>query len=346
MKKSTFRFHRLWACVSLIGILVPTLSACSIFPQEEEPVGPPLVSPRPPAYVYNVVKRGNIMVYNSQTFICQTGSIQSIKMPMDGKLKGIYIGQSTYVEKGKLVAQADFGDMDLELKQMEQDINNLKAEYEAAKGTKDEIPKYIAWQRRERNYFVTKAQYDARFMKAEFSGVARYVNKDLKAGDSVGRDTLLVELVDLNSLRLVYTDPLETGDQAAVFHTNDKVDILVDGTKVVHGTVSKAPDLVDPFDKDQVSVTARRTVEVTFPKEAMSAFTIYMEYKVQRLVTSRKNVIVIPRAALKSMENRVFVQLINSNGVRVERDIKIGATDGTNVEVAQGLSEGERVLLS
>ncbi|HET7037344.1 MAG TPA: hypothetical protein VFI42_16785, partial [Thermomicrobiaceae bacterium] len=58
----------------------------------------------------------------------------------------------------------------------------------------------------------------------------------------------------------------------------------------------------------------------------------------------RQNVLLIPQQALRTVGERTFVMLVK-NGHHEEREIQVGLSSGGQVEVASGLSEGDRVVL-
>jgi multidrug efflux pump subunit AcrA (membrane-fusion protein) len=57
-----------------------------------------------------------------------------------------------------------------------------------------------------------------------------------------------------------------------------------------------------------------------------------------------KDAILVNKAAVKQYNGREFVYVLEE-GMKKQRYIAVGSTDGTNYEVLSGLSEGEKVLI-
>ena len=55
--------------------------------------------------------------------------------------------------------------------------------------------------------------------------------------------------------------------------------------------------------------------------------------------------IVIPNAAVKIVEGKQIVEVKEKGGEIITKNIKTGLTDGTNVEVTEGLKAGEIVIV-
>ncbi|MDD4797030.1 MAG: RND transporter, partial [Eubacteriales bacterium] len=66
--------------------------------------------------------------------------------------------------------------------------------------------------------------------------------------------------------------------------------------------------------------------------------------KVKAIVSSSHDALVIPRNVILTDGNRRFVQVLE-DGVKAERDIKLGLETSTQAEVLEGLSEGELVIV-
>lgn len=59
-----------------------------------------------------------------------------------------------------------------------------------------------------------------------------------------------------------------------------------------------------------------------------------------------KDVIIIPNKAVKIVEGKQVVEMLSEQGDVVQREVKAGFTDGSNVEIKEGLQSGDTVLIS
>ena len=64
------------------------------------------------------------------------------------------------------------------------------------------------------------------------------------------------------------------------------------------------------------------------------------------IVQQKKDVLLVPSAAITTQGKQSYVQVVSSTGAIERRAIKTGITDYTNTEVTEGLSEGEKVLVT
>ena len=62
-------------------------------------------------------------------------------------------------------------------------------------------------------------------------------------------------------------------------------------------------------------------------------------------VESAENVLTVPVVAVKEAGDKEYVEILTKKGVE-RRDITTGVSDGLNVEVKSGISEGEKVILA
>jgi len=56
------------------------------------------------------------------------------------------------------------------------------------------------------------------------------------------------------------------------------------------------------------------------------------------------NCLIVPYKAIKIVDRKQIVTLLEQNGQMVEKEIKAGFTDGTNVEVLEGLKVNDTVV--
>jgi macrolide-specific efflux system membrane fusion protein len=81
------------------------------------------------------------------------------------------------------------------------------------------------------------------------------------------------------------------------------------------------------------------------PKSTPDFMRSGMTANVNFAVSSRENVLAIPVSTIDITELGPTVLVRNENGKKVPKAIKTGLSDGKMIEVVEGLSEGEIVLL-
>ncbi|SFQ99436.1 efflux RND transporter periplasmic adaptor subunit [Desulfoscipio geothermicus] len=66
---------------------------------------------------------------------------------------------------------------------------------------------------------------------------------------------------------------------------------------------------------------------------------------VSLIIEQKKDVLIIPNAAVKRVDGAAVVEMYNEAGEIVTRKVKTGFTDGSNVEVIDGLQQGDKVVI-
>lgn len=151
-------------------------------------------------------------------------------------------------------------------------------------------------------------------------------------GATVAPQVPVVIVVDVSRIKVSF-NVAETDAQC--FRINTPVSITIDAlsNKTLNGYISEISPVVDPMTK---TVAVKATIEksVANLKPGMTA-------RVSIKLNERKNVIAIPQDAL--VDNSVFV--VKSDSTTERRPIRLGLVGDEMVEVEQGLSENELVVV-
>ncbi|MGE5704349.1 MAG: efflux RND transporter periplasmic adaptor subunit [Clostridia bacterium] len=108
------------------------LSACSLFPKEEEVLAPPLVEPAPVKYEVAKVERGTITkgVSGSSTFTTTDRFELSFKEPTE-RLKSFEVKVGDQVKRGQVLAELDAGEIELQIQTAEYELREAQLELKA-----------------------------------------------------------------------------------------------------------------------------------------------------------------------------------------------------------------------
>lgn len=151
-------------------------------------------------------------------------------------------------------------------------------------------------------------------------------------GATVAPQVPVVIVVDVSRIKVSF-NVAETDAQC--FRINTPVSITIDAlsNKTLNGYINEISPVVDPMTK---TVAVKATIEksVANLKPGMTA-------RVSIKLNERKNVIAIPHDAL--VDNSVFV--VKNDSTAERRSIKLGLVGDEMVEVEQGLSENEFVVV-
>ena len=161
--------------------------------------------------------------------------------------------------------------------------------------------------------------------------------KNSDAGQTVTQSDIILSMSD----RLIVKASVDETDLAQV-KVKQNVELVLDAfpenrmdAKVVHiGYDAKTVNNVTTY---EVDVLAENTLE--HMKSGMTA-------NVTFLIDQRENVLTVPAAAIHKEKGKAYVLVPNSDphGEPLQKEIKLGISDGRKVEVASGLEEGDTVL--
>lgn len=157
-------------------------------------------------------------------------------------------------------------------------------------------------------------------------------------GAPVGQGATVVDIANLSILNLsIDVDEIDFPHVSAGMNARFRLDAYP-GTEI-DGTVTS----VSPVATTSGGTT---TFPATIAFQTPPALVLRpgMNANVTIQTALRQNVLLIPESALRTVGRRTFVTL-DENGKQVEKEIQIGLRSNGMVEVAAGLTEGEKVVL-
>ena len=259
----------------------------------------------PVSYQEFKVHRGSLQVIIQSTGTVQPKNRLDIKPPVAGRVEEILVKEGEKVKKGQILAWMS--------------STERAALLDAARSDGPE-----AVQRWERDFKPTPviAPIDGTLILRNVETGQTFTNADSIFTMS-DRLTIkaTVDETDIGAIKL--------GQEASV-------------------TLDAFPDQEIPAKVDQIAFDATTTNNVTTylvdvlpdktPKFMRSGMTANVNFKVQ----TKEEVLMIPSQLLQSGN---FVYVRTENGGAEQRDIHVGISNGPEIEVTEGLSDGETVLL-
>lgn len=166
-------------------------------------------------------------------------------------------------------------------------------------------------------------------------------NRKLTIGSYVSRQNpLIATLPDLSVLvsetyvEEIYISKIKAGDSARVF-----IDALKNQEKTgVIANISNVGQEMTGFDSKVFKVNIRISSDNNKIKPAMTTNN-------EIIISREKNVLVIPRQALFTIDAREFVYLKEFSGIKI-RDVECGSQNEKFVVIKKGLEEGDKILLN
>ncbi len=172
---------------------------------------------------------------------------------------------------------------------------------------------------------------------AEYSGVVTEVA--LEEGDGVARNTSLVTLYDASDVTMEITVS-EDGYKAIDQDGEVNITYTAYPDVVYSGIISEVSDAAYDSSSGEVYYTITVTVQgdVSGLYEGMTG-------DVTCVTKETKEVTYVSNRAIFRDGTRSYVKVRDENGSIVEKDVTTGFSDGVNVEITEGLSQGDTVLI-
>jgi macrolide-specific efflux system membrane fusion protein len=325
-------------------LVVILLSACSLLPKEEEVLAPPLVEPAQIEYKTGVatVKRiamqvngvGNMVPSNQQNLF-YSGS--------GGRIDQIHVKAGDQVKKGQALIELDTGNLDFMIEQAEIDLKKARLRLDQLQHQQSD--KYgiemarLDIQSVENNLNQMKKQATNARLVAPMNGLITFVT-DKERGDHIEAYEDLIQVADPTNLQLLYT--ASKANELVDVNVGMPVAVTVGGQDV-KGEVVQTPGNVPADIKELNPELYKRSLIIRLsdiPEGVVAG-------NVANLIITlheKENALTIPKNAFRSANGREYVQVLEDDTKR-EKDIKKGIVSVTEVEVLEGLIEGDKVIL-
>ncbi|MDI9512808.1 MAG: biotin/lipoyl-binding protein [Bacillota bacterium] len=363
-----------------LGLIIVLTSSCSLLlPEEQEPLPPPLAEPPEPNYSFYTVKRDDMInQINEGGVFVPVSEIPLNFGNNSGRLAELNVKMGDRVTKGQVLAKLDVGDLEhsleekkINLKKQELnydkimiDYNELLASIKEAKdqlakakdqGSKEDTEKWsqqleslekqkekqdidieifkLGLSQQETDLERTKERLEKAQLISPIDGIIGF-EQGFSMGDWVDTHTTVYTVVDPSDLYLRLNSASVTG-----LHLGMKADVIV-GDQVYSGEVVMTPSSSNEDTRDQrlrnaIILSVEGLPNTVMPGDRAS---------IRVVLEERNNVVVLPRAGLRTYGSRNYV-LVRDGDTNREIDIEIGMETPTYIEVISGIDEGDTIIL-
>lgn len=334
--------------MTIVGVccMAAALAGCSILPKEEEALKPPLVKPVKENFELYEVKRGNIakQITGVATFASDKTDYLFFK-ESGGRLESVNVQLGDTVRPGDVVATIDPGDTEMKIRQQQINIEKAQIALEQVKEqNRGDVTamrlKMLDLQSAQVQMDLLKQQLEKTKLVSTIGGIVTYVDA-LKEGDQVTAYKPLVTISDPKQVKLVYQ--VSNFNDLTGVEINMDVDVKIKD-KPYHGVVVQIPSTAPPSDNKSVQDKNARSIVIKVD-DVPDDVQIGSNADITIVTEKRDNVLVIPRAGLRSYLGRDYVQVLDGES-RKEIDVEKGIVAATEVEIRKGLKEGQKVILN
>jgi RND family efflux transporter MFP subunit len=332
--------------VLAVSLIMALLAGCSLLPNEEEALKPPLVKPAEEQYNTVKVERGTVAKE-----IRGNGTFESVHTEyaqfteQGGRVKEVLVKAGDMVKKGDLLIQLDVEGLDLKLKEQELALEKSKIAHKKAwaDSSKDPDTMRIASMQaeiEEMKYERLMKAFKDRQLYAKMDGQIIYAT-ELKPGDMVAVYQTLITIADPTRMRL----SLRIDNTTEASDANIGMEAAIKANKEnLTGTVVQTPSSAPPTTDKALAEKNAKTLYIALPKlPSDSKLGGIVEVTVP--TQKRENVLKIPRSALRNYMGRTFVQVLDGKTLR-EIDVEIGLQAPTEIEIVKGLKEGQDIVVN
>lgn len=233
-----------------------------------------------------------------------------------GTVKEVYANEGKKVKKGETIALLENTDLVTNLQNINLNLENLN------------------------NQLVTmKKQLGYYLIKAPISGTI--TSQKVEKGDMVATGTMLTAISNKDTMEFVV--PIDELDIAKIDY-DQEVRVKIDALEETENNplIGKITDIPE----EGVTVSGVTDYYVTIQVSGNADMKISMNANADIVVNSVKNVLTIPVDSIIKENGKKYVDILKEDGATVERrEVETGASDITNIEVKNGLSEGEKVII-
>ncbi|MDD4600048.1 Macrolide export protein MacA [bioreactor metagenome] len=288
-----------------------------------------------------------------RTTVAATGTISplnsvEVSSRVTGLITNLMVEENDIVKAGQVLIVLDDSSLRAQVEQYQAQVLNYAAIYERSKKIA-EIGGLSAQQLEadRTNYLVSKAAYenyssqlDYYVIKAPIDGVV--IGKPTPAGQTVAQGIsspqVIMTIADMSQMQIkVLVDETDIGKvkvgQQVSFSVDSYMDKTFSGkvTRISRSAITQSNVIYYP-----VYVDVDAAEGLLYPT---------MTARVNISISESKNVLVVPLAAVKDASGQKYVEVLGG-GHSHQVFVKTGLRDGENIEIIEGLNEGDTVVIT
>ncbi len=354
----------------LIVILI-ALSIGSVFfliPQEDEiPPTPQIYKPQPQTYETVSVQKGDLV--DIATLNCTYTAIkeESLYFNLSGlQIENILVKTGDNVKSGDVLANLDMGNLENELMIYTDNIEKYNLQLSLTKSKRDEEynnhVKYLnTLSEEERKSAIsasekvstyitqidliedqlyienlkkteTEEKISKRQIIAPFDGIITYV-REFDRGETSNRDFTVINISDNNSAAFIASHDLFN-----LVEIGDEVEMLIDDVTYPAVAISAEEYGVIAEEDARKAQYFFRLIDSEIPLSDSTKSKVYVT------TFEKTDVLYLPESTIRSYKGDPVVYYQNDDGIRELKEVKIGVTIDSVVEILSGVSEGELII--
>jgi membrane fusion protein (multidrug efflux system) len=285
-------------------------------------------------------QRGSISAYYSTTATLEAEEEAMVVAKVRGVVQQLNVEEGDFVQKGDIMARMEDEQLEIEASRAKATMDRLYNDYQRNKELFDR--KLISAEQYENSKFEyesQKAEYELANLKLEYTQIKAPISgvvsqRMIKVGNMVNTDQEAFKITDFDPLLAVLHVPEHEMNKLRKGQTSV---IQVDAIKgeTFTGRVLRISPVVNPE-----TGTFKVTIAI---KDESGQLKPGMFGRVRIVYDTRDNALMIPKEAVMNEDGASSVYVLNDKLV-FRRAIETGYVNGSNIEVLQGLQDGDSVV--
>lgn len=360
------------AKIIILCLLLTSLSACAILPEEEEYVKAPVLHEEKVIdYELTFVKRGDIA--NVENLSCRYRSVKEATLAFRvGELfyDEIHVSKGDLVKEGDVLAELLMGSLNEDILQLELTLERLKVDLKHEKENAElAIEKHEVLlsglspeaKEKEKTLSDVRDEWDLRIEAIEDSIYINAMRLDEYREDKAKRQIIAPFDGTITYVRSVKDGDVSVEGERFIRIADTTSSVFVGETRnwaylnsgdLVEITVSKNTHTAKVMTAEELGI--ERTLDPDYEKKEVF-FSLLQPVaeleagdrgKLEIVMDTRENTLYIENKAVVLVDEKPAVYVKDEYGLKSVRFIEIGVVTAKETEVLSGLEEGEAVILS
>ena len=320
------------------------LSACFVLPVEDPMIPPPVVQ-MPEAMTLRTVPvmRGDVVRHTNPMASYVPAREEQFRFSLGGyRIQGIYVNIGDYIQTGDIIASLYVPHIQNRLMQRLRQLEWLELDL-------SQINRRISWNP-DNNYYTNRRntirqeiellEFEIDYLMRE--NERRYLRSTM---DGLVTTTAIFEEGMTSNTAQIIATVIDQSFSIFVVRSVVAQPAMNIGDEFVL-SLNRVPYLVVVIDPDEFGIDRDRDDEVYLMfvdgTPVVPARPVASVHVILDIVT---DVLHVPQRAIHTVSDRVFVYVLNEQGIRVLRDVELGMRGNAAYEVISGLAEGELVII-
>ncbi len=288
----------------------------------------------------NDVRRGDISAYYSNTATLEAVQEATIVSKVRGIVQNLQVEEGDYVKAGQVLAKIEDDQYRIESERAKATMDRLSNEYNRNKELFEkklisaevyENSRY-EFESQRSAYELAQLNYDYTSIKSPISGVIS--ERFIKVGNMIGTDQQVFKVTDFDPIQANLYIPEH---ERSKMKKGQRAELIADAIpgKVFAGKVERISPTIDPQ-----TGTFKVTVYLDDNDDLLRPG---MFGRVKIVYDTRLNTKMIPKSAIISEDETQSVFVIKDS-LAFRKTIRTGYVNGMNIEILDGLEDGEIVV--